>query len=137
MPKNKLSHGQSVCDIFGQLMTCDWLATIILLPTVTWYVTSMAHDRNLHTLNRPIQSPTNKKPMTCPIEPTSTTGNLRSVVQEKETTVVTRPLGRVLIFTLKGYKNYYGCEPDGLVAEPWTSPTGQNLQVYKAGPGSR
>lgn len=42
--------------------------------------------------------------------------------------------GRVRIYTKDSYRLAYGRDgaDDGLVAESWTAPTGQSLQVFKA-----
>ena len=56
------------------------------------------------------------------------------VSQEKEVMTTLRSLGKVRILTREAYKQLYKREAadDGLVAEAWTSPTGQSLQVVKA-----
>lgn len=59
----------------------------------------------------------------------------RTVSQVKEVAIVTRSLGTVRVFTLKGYRNFYGRDPseDGVTPESWTTPKGETIQAYKAG----
>lgn len=44
-------------------------------------------------------------------------------------------LGAIRIFSKEAYRGHYGKDPseDGVFAESFTSPTGQQMQVYKAG----
>ena len=108
---------------FWHLIPCD--ANIIF----RW---PMAHYPNQVPWNMPTQSPPTGIQWLVQM---SLTRNLRSVMQEKETVLVTRPLGRLRIFSAKGYRSFYGREAadDGLTPEAWTTPTGQTIQAYKAG----
>lgn len=58
----------------------------------------------------------------------------RMVSQEKEVMVTWTAMGRVRAFSKEAYVKFYGREPgdDGLTPEPFTAPTGQSFQAYKA-----
>ena len=60
---------------------------------------------------------------------------LRLVLQEKEVLVKLTSLGGVRIYTKETYHQQYGRDPadDGIQAESFTAPSGQQLQVFKAG----